>query len=511
VRMFEQTGGGVGVIDFDNDGWPDLYLTQGAKWISDQEQCTPQSTLRDSLFRNLGGKSFKEVALQAGIAEFEFSQGISVGDINNDGFEDLYVGNIGLSRLFINNGDGTFSDQSQAIGQQQPVWTTSTVLVDLNLDGLTDIFQLNYLQGPGVFTRICNGKGCSPSVFEGCPNQCWLNAGDGGFVKVEAADGDSMSSKSLGAVALIIEGNKFPSLFIANDQVPNFLLSVVDKTAGAFELTDESLERGLALSSDGLAFACMGIAADDIDNNGTVDLLVTNFADEPNSVYMQDGAGLFFDGTTASGMQLSSYPYVGWGTQFIDVDRDGFSDAVVAYGHIDDYRTEGKGYELAPQLYRNVGAGRFELVTPEKAGEFFQKMYLARSVAKLDWNKDGLMDFAVSNINSPACLVSNSSQQAGNYLNLNLIGTSSARQPIGTQVTVKTSSAQWKKQLTGGDGFQCSNQRMLQFGLGASEQIERLEVVWPSGTIETFEMPPLNSQLLLVEGQSQFWVVSPTP
>jgi tetratricopeptide (TPR) repeat protein len=501
VRMFEQTGGGVGVLDFDNDGWPDLYFTQGSPWKTGENRPSATEEFRDKLFRNLGGKQFLECSASAGINELDYSQGVSIGDINNDGFDDIYVGVIGLNRLFLNNGDGTFQDWSDRMVGAKDNWTTSSVMADLNGDSLPDIYELNYVQGEQVYTLICNGKGCSPSVFDGSPNYCWLNQGDGSFKLVEQCDGPAKLSKSLGVLALKLEGEQKLSLFVANDQVPNFLMVPSQAKDGNFMMEEEALLRGLALNMDGLAMACMGIAADDMDNNGTTDLLVTNFANEPNSVYLQDSTGLFTDATLAAGMQTASYPYVGWGTQFLDADRDGHPDVVVVNGHVDDYRDRGGEYAMLPQFYRNDGKGRLAVIPGESIGTFFSTKHLSRALAKLDWNRDGLVDFAVSNILEPASLVTNRTQNPGRYLNVQLIGTESPRIPVGAIVTVKTNAGQWTKQLTAGDGYQCSNERTLQFGIGAADKIVALTVRWPNEVTQEIPVDQTNATILCIEGQ----------
>jgi hypothetical protein len=317
---------------------------------------------------------------------------------------------------------------------------------------------------------------------------------------VAIADGESKLSKSLGVLALILEGDHYPSLFIANDQVRNFLLRVESVQDGTIQLSDESLVRGLALSADGLPLASMGTAADDIDNSGTVDLLVTNFANEANSMYLQDSAGFFTDAIGASGMQMASFSKVGWGTQFLDADRDGYADAVMANGHVDDYTDKGQGYEMEAQFFLNKGNGQLKLQTPDQVGEFFQQLRLGRSVARLDWNRDGLMEFVVSNMNSLACLLTNATQSAGNYLNLQLVGTTSARHPVGATVKVTTDIGSWKKQITAGDGYQCCNQKLLQFGLGQAGLVRSIEIIWPGGSTTQTGQLDLNTTWLFVEG-----------
>ena len=501
VRMFEQTGGGVGVLDFDNDGWPDLYFTQGSPWKTGEKQPTPTDEFRDKLFRNLEGKQFLDCSASAGLNEQDYSQGVSIGDINNDGFDDIYVGVIGRNRLFLNNGDGTFHDSSESFSGAKESWTTSSVMADLNGDSLPDIYELNYVQGEQVYTLICNGKGCSPSVFDGSPNHCWLNQGDGSFTLVEQCDGPAKLSKSLGVLAMKLEGEQKLSLFVANDQVPNFLLVPSQSKDGKFRMEEEALLRGLALNMDGLSMACMGIAADDMDNNGTTDLLVTNFANEPNSVYLQDSTGLFTDATLAAGMQTASYPYVGWGTQFLDADRDGHPDVVVVNGHVDDYRDRGGEYAMLPQFYRNDGKGRLVVIPGESIGTFFSTKHLSRALTKLDWNRDGLVDFAVSNILEPAALVTNRTQNPGRFLNVKLIGTESARIPVGSIVTLKTNAGQWTKQLTAGDGYQCSNERTLQFGIGSADKVESLTVLWPNEVTQDYPVDAVNTTIFCIEGQ----------
>ncbi|MEZ6137376.1 MAG: FG-GAP-like repeat-containing protein [Pirellulaceae bacterium] len=500
-RMFEQTGGGVGVLDFDNDGWPDLYFTQGSPWKTGENTPSPSAKYFDHLYRNVSGQRFVESSALAGVQNLHFAQGVAVGDFDADGFADLYVANIGTNRLWRNNGDGTFSETSDGLSGRESHWTTSAVMVDLNGDQLADIFDVNYLQGNEVFTLICDGRGCSPKIFEGCPDQLWINQGDGAFELLTVA-GPAVDSKGLGVLAVILGEDKLPSLFVANDQVPNFLLSVEVKENGALELHDDALLKGVAFNDDGLPMACMGIASDDIDQNGLVDLLVTNFSNESNSLYLQDALGMFADATQASGMKGPSYPYVGWGTQFLDADLDSLPDLVVVNGNVDEDSPASGDFRMRPQFFQNTGNAQFQLREPVEIGSYFAATYAARGLAKLDWNRDGRMDFVVSNIGSPGLLVSNTSSATGQYLNIELRGTVSAREPIGATVHVTTDQGAWTKQLVAGDGFQAANQRMLQFGLGNAKQVTSVEVRWPSGLTTRREGVELNTTLSIVEGRS---------
>lgn len=500
VRMFEQTGGGVAVLDYDSDGRPDIYFPQGGQWKTGSKQPTPSAEFHDCLYRNIDGQSFQEVASQAGIANLGFGQGATVGDFDNDGFPDIYVANVGENRLYRNNGDGTFSDVNASSEISRQDWTCSAVMVDLNGDGLPDLFDVNYVTGPEVYELICDGIGCSPKVFQGTPDQMWLSRGDGSFEHVADVT-PAAHANGLGVVAAVLGEDQLPSLFVSNDQVPNFLLrpEPSDDPAG-LQWVDQALLRGLAYNGDGLALACMGIAADDANGDGLTDFFVTNFADEPNTLYLQDAPGLFLDATRTVGLYAASIARVGWGTQFLDAELDGDVDLVIANGHIADHRDKGGQYHMKPQFFRNAGEGRFKWVSGESAGEYFDRKYLGRGLARLDWNGDGRMDFVVSNIGAPASLVTNRSQSVGNFLNVRLRGTTSSRDAIGSTVEITTDRRSWKKQLLAGDGVMASNQRMLQFGLGEASSISRLHVKWPSGKTTVLENLPANTTVELVEG-----------
>lgn len=498
ARMFEQTGGGVGVIDFDLDRWPDLYFTQGGEWGSNSPVPPSEVDEFDRLYRNTGSE-FLDVTPAAKLTDRGFGQGPTVGDIENDGFPDLYVANIGRNQLYSNNGDGTFSDITESAGLNTSNWTVSTVLVDLNDDGLPDIFDVNYLQGENVFTLICEGHGCSPAVFQGCPDDVWLNNGNGTFRHTANAT-PREDAKGLGVVAARIGSDKRISLFIANDQVPNFFLrSEPGDDSNRFQMKNDAFFSGLGYNESGLAMACMGIAADDADGDQRLDFFVTNFKDEANTLYLQDSDGLFVDATNVAGLKAMSWSYVGWGTQFLDADLDGHSDLVIVNGHVDDYRDEGGEFEMLPQFCRNIGNGQFTELPAREVGKFFEKKILGRGLAKLDWNRDGRPDFVVSNIGSQASLVTNESA-VGHFFNLKLHAVHTARDALGVSVTVAAGNQRWTKQLVAGDGYQASNERVLQFGLGRETAVDSVSFVWPSGATTTLKNLPVDITLELVEG-----------
>lgn len=499
TRMFEQSGGGVAVLDFDADGWPDLLFPQGGAWPQGLSLPPRDPTRVDGLYRNRHGIAFSPATGSSRLIDGGFSQGAAVGDFDSDGFPDLYVAQIGRNCLYQSRGDGTWADVTDDAGLTHAEWTASCVLVDLNADGHPDLFDVNYLDGPQIFELLCQGYGCSPKNFAGVPDRLLINQGDGRFVSVPNA-APTEGSKGLGVVAIDLEGQGRLSLVITNDQVPNHLLrNRAQADWPGVQLVDESFLSGFAFNGDGLAMAGMGIAAGDADGDGRTDLFVTNFRDESNTLYQQDALGLFADSTKAAGLAEPSFPYVGWGTQFLDADLDGRLDLVLTNGDVDDYRSTGGLYHMPAQLFYNAGQGRFAEVPAQDAGSYFSRLYLGRGLSRLDWNRDGRMDFAVSNMNAPAALATNRSSSTGHYLNVTLRGQRGARDAIGAVVDVVTFAGRQRQQLLAGDGYMASNERLLQFGLGDSDRISELTVQWPGGASLTLRDLPVDVTLQLIE------------
>lgn len=503
-RMFEFTGGGVAVLDFDLDGWPDLYFTQGCRW----PPAGGQREFLDEIFRNQGDAPFRRVTTSATIVEDRFSQGAAVGDFNSDGFPDIYIANIGLNRLLVNLGDGTFVDATPSAALSDDCWTTSCLLADVSGDGLPDLYDVNYVTGEGVFERTCDSAGqprvCQPSRFTPQLDRCWLNLGDGRFADRSAESGVSVAGgNGLGIVAADFQGAGRLSLFVANDQDANFYF--VNRGAasdGSPRFAETALLAGLAFDGQGKAQACMGVAAGDANGDGRLDLFVTNFYQEPNTLYLQQSADLFDDATAPAGLREPSFELLGFGTQFTDGELDGWPDLVVVNGHIDDFRHVGSPYWMRPQYFRNLG-GRFVEIEGAQLGPFFTEPGLGRGLARLDFNRDGREDFAVSRLDTPAALVANQTPDAGHYLALRLIGTSSARDAIGARVTVLAADKSWTQQLTAGDGYMASNQRQIIFGLGSTERIDRLTVDWPSGARQEWQQLGVDRERIAVEGRAE--------
>ncbi len=502
TRLFEQNGGGVAVLDFDGDGWPDLFFNQGCEWKHGAPGPSSPGQVTDRLYRNVAGQSFADVTAQSRLIDRGYGQGCAAGDFDNDGFPDLYVANIGRNRLHRNNGDGTFSDVTESWNRQEDTWTASCVIVDLNADGIPDLFDVTYVAGEGVYDAVCGQTGCSPNQFQGIPDRLSLNRGDGAFEFVPNATPDSDSSKGLGVVAVELFERRRPCLFVGNDQVPNFLLRNLPSSDGRnVRLQDEAFACGLAFNGEGRAVASMGIAADDANGDGRIDFFVTDFKDEPRVLYLQDAAGTFVDATRAADLRSAGLPFVGWGTQFLDADRDGEPDLVAVNGHVDDFRDEGEDYQMRPQFFRNTGGGHFvELKSPE-VGPWFGQKYLGRGLARLDWNRDGRMDFVVSNIGARASLMTNVSTGTAHFLNLRVHARESARDAIGTVIEVDAGGRHWVKQLLAGDGYMASNERMVQFGIGDADVVRQLRISWPSGDDLSISDVPVDVTLELVEGR----------
>lgn len=507
-RMFEFTGGGVGVIDFEMDGFPDAYFTQGARWPVD----VSQTEFLDRLFRNRDGVRFDDVTEFCGIVETRFGQGVSVGDFDSDGFPDLYVANIGGNRLFRNLGDGRFVDVTDDVGVRTNGWTTSCVMADLSGDGLPDLYDVNYVTASDVYDRVCShGDGskvlCAPFDFDPLPDQFWLNDGAGRFVDATTSVFERIpDGKGLGALAWSPDESGRLSLLVTNDTTPNFLFvpELLPQEADAslrLRLIERGVASGVAFNADGKATGSMGIALGDVDDDGWLDLLITNFLAEPNTLFLNRQPGLFEDRTKELKLAAPSIPQLGFGTQFVDLDRDGSLELFVANGHVDDLRRFGKPYRMSAQVFRRRrGGNEFEELRGSDLGNYFERQWLGRAVARCDWNRDGREDLIVGHLNDDAALLTNTTPSAGHYLSLKLFGVSSNRDAVGAVVRVALGDRTLVRQVTAGDGFQASNERRIVIGVGKVKRTRSLSIRWPSGLLQTFDDVPCDRDFGLVEG-----------
>ena len=543
--MFEWTGGGVAVLDYDLDGFPDLLFTQGREWgdtpdaprnTPDAPRNAPPGSAPDStapadrrgrLFRNLDGERYEDVTYAAGLTLTGFGQGAAAGDYNGDGFPDLFVCNIGPNRLLRNEGDGTFTDVTEAAGiEPNPDgtdWTVSAAIADLNADGLPDIYEANYLTGREVFTKVCTtGDGpprvCNPNGFAAAPDRLWLNLGDGRFAEVSEAAGlagadpaggndfNSPAGPGLGVVVADLDGRPGVEVFVANDQRPNHLYVRQGAVAGGVPRFFESaLPAGAATDADGENEAGMGVACGDANGDARPDLFVTNFSNQSNTLYRRAnpvGEPLrYTDATRRAGLYEPGFDPLGFGAAFLDFDRDGDEDLIYVNGHIDDFTHRGVPLLMRPALLTNVGGGRFEPVSSTTAGPFFQRPVLGRALARLDWNADGREEAVVTHLNGPAVLLKNAAP-GGAGVSLRLVGTTDDRDAVGAAVTVSTAGETRTKWITAGDGYACSDEKRLVFGLGDAPPgaLLNVSVRWPGGATERFAGVTAGGRFLLVQG-----------
>ena len=512
-RMFEFTGGGIAVLDLDLDGFADLFFTQGRPWPAGPGSIRSGSVepeaagYGDRVFRNLGGARFGDITKSAGVGGGGFGQGVTVGDFNADGFPDLYAAHIGANRLWANNGDGTLSDVTQAAGVagNHDDWTTSCVLADLDGDGLPDLYAANYVMGPDVFDRVCrhpNGaaKLCMPYDFDGQPDHLWLNEGDGRFTLATPDRlGFADRGQGLGVAVWDAHGTGRLSLLVANDTTPNFFFVSERGLDGRTLWRDRGIAAGLAFDGEGKAKGCMGITLGDVNDDGQLDVHITNFLNEASTFYMGLPGGAFEDRTREVRLHDPTLDVLGFGTQFLDVDLDGRLELFMANGHVDDLSQYGKPYKMPPKLFRWAGR-RFVEVAAADLGAYFQKRWLGRAVARLDWNRDGREDLVVGHLADDVALLTNTTRDAGRFLSISLFGVRSNRDAIGTTVSAHVGERTIVRQLTAGDGYQASNERRLIFGLGNARHVDSLVVRWPSGIVQQFENVPTSQEACLTEG-----------
>ena len=504
-RMFEYTGGGVAAFDYDLDGWCDVYLTQGTTWPTNPAN----HEFLDAIFRNVDGHRMQDVTTQVGIRDVGFGQGVAASDFNNDGFPDLYVANINGNRLYLNHGDGTFADVTVASGlATASYWTTSCLVADLDGDSLPDIYDVTFLEGDDIFSRICRGddgrpRSCAPAGFAAAIDHVFQNQGDGSFREVTREWGfDAPNGDGLGIVAGDFDETGMLSVFVGNDGRANFFFVPEATTAPISRWNEIGVISGLAFDDSGAAQACMGIGAGDANNDGRLDLFVTNFYNESNTLYINLGSRTFTDRARAMGLREPSWSMLGFGTQFIDADRDGWEDLILVNGHVDDFTHKQIPYKMQPQFFHNQGTRYVERFAAD-LGPFFDQPRLGRGLARLDWNRDGLTDVVISQIGDPAALLTNRTVNPGNGLAIKLVGTKNSRDAIGTRVTVKSATHHLTRHLTGGDGYQASNERRIELGLGIDLTPVEIEIHWRGGAVESFQDVEINREILAVEGRGK--------
>ncbi|MGE5193092.1 MAG: FG-GAP-like repeat-containing protein [Deltaproteobacteria bacterium] len=502
--LTETTGGGVAVLDFDGDGWSDLYFPQGCRIPSDPADFTHT----DRLFRNLGKGAFAEVTANAAIAENQYGQGCAAGDFNNDGFPDLAVANYGTNVLYRNNGDGTFTDVTSASGVGGRHYSTSLAWGDLDRDGNLDMYVANYVRDP---VRVCRKESgalttCHPHTFEAEQDVLYMSRGDGIFDDATHASGMlAPDGRGLGVIVADLDDDGWPDVYVANDGTPNFLFQNLGVQAGnGLKFAERGLTSGSSLRGDGNSQASMGIACADLDGDGRLDLYVTNFYREADTLYLNRGDLLFEDASVCARLAEPTRSMLGWGTQAIDVDLDGRLELFLTNGHLEDRRDEGIPWKMPSQLLYNLGEGRFADIS-RTSGEFFAGEHLGHGVARLDWDRDGRPDLVVVYHDRPTALLHNETEPVGHRLVLELHGSESNRDAIGARIAVSYAGSRQILGVCGGDGYCATNERRQIVGIGPATEVAELEVRWPGGRMDRWTAIPADTRLILIEGRQPYF------
>ncbi len=507
-HIFNVVGGGMAVVDYDLDSWPDLHIAQANDW---REKNSEPAHL-DSLYRNINGVEFKDVATLANMIESGFSHGVCSGDFDQDGFPDLYVSNLGTNRLFHNNGDGTFLDITAIADVAGNEWSITSVLADFSGDGLPDLYVGNYSKLDETSAKECHRStgepmACTPDVLTAESDRLYLNLGDGRFTDITVTSNiRETSGRALALIAWDFTGSGRTSLFVANDTSANFLFNNLETNSnGIPQFNEEGILRGVAFDADGNAQASMGVAVSDANGDGKIDLFVTNFEHESNTFYSQSDDGLFLDLTRQYGLRDAGFGMLGFGTQFLDIDGDGWDDLVTTNGHVDKRRNAAEQDRMSPQLFQNIAGEIFEEIPNDSLGSFFQHKFLGRGLSKLDWNKDRRVDFAVSNLHAPFSLVTNKTPSSGQPLIVRLISTSSVRDGSGAAIRVKIQGQNHFQLAVAGGGYLTTNQPEYIFYVPQGHTIQELEVIWRNGKSQRWDGISVPGEITLVESRAA-WI-----
>ena len=507
AEMFlpETTGAGCAFLDYDNDGWMDIYLVNSGPC----DFWTPAEPLRNALYRNNRDGTFTDVTAKAGVPGGGYGMGVAVGDYNADGFPDLYVTQYGRSILYRNNGDGTFTDVTKKAGVAAPGWASSAVWFDYDNDGRLDLFVCRFVNFDKSKNKWCGDREknqrwyCIPRVYEPAP--CWLfhNNGDGTFTDVSQESGIAKSmAKAWGVVACDINNDGWMDLFVANDTVQNFLFA---NRRGKFE--EIGMLAGVGFSSYGRPRSGMGVDAADYDQDGWVDLFVANVDQEMYSLYHNNKDETFIDVAVPSGIGAATRLMSGWGLKFFDYNNDGDLDLILCNGHPDDKidgRVTGVNYLEPMLLFKNTPGGLTDVSA--ESGPIFTKPLAARGLALGDFNNDGAVDVLISVNNGAPVLLKNNAGTQNNWLGIKLVGKKSNPDAVGARVTYQCGNWRRSQMKVGSGSYLSSHDPRMVLGLGARRKIDSLEVKWPlpGGGTQRFTDLPVNRYITVTEGETKW-------
>ncbi len=502
----ETLGPGVAFIDYDNDGWPDIFLVNGMDWPGHvQKHTTPK------LYHNNHDGTFTDVTHKAGLDVEMYGMGVAVGDYDNDGFDDLFVTALGQSRLFHNNGNGTFTDVTQKAGLSGPrELSTSAAWIDFDKDGHLDLVIGNYVQWTQETDLYCtlDGKSksyCTPESYKGTAARLWHNRGDGTFEDVTQKAGlGEPTSKTMGIAVLDYDNDGWPDLLFSNDTQPNKLY----RNNGNGTFSEKGVIAGIAFSEDGVARAGMGVDAADYDHSGYPSVMITNFSNQMLSLYHNEGKGLFVDEAPQSAIGRATLLTLGFGCFFFDYDLDGWPDIFIANGHIDPeiQRVQANvKYAMPPHLFRNLGKGKFEEVT-NSMGAAFVTPRVGRGAAYADIYNHGRLDLLLSANGGPAYLFRNEARggsAASRSVRLKLVGTKSNRDGIGAVVRLSSGGDSQTQMLRSGSSYLSSSELVLTFGLAQRDKADSIEIRWPSGQVDHLSNVAAGQTITVTEGKGQ--------
>jgi hypothetical protein len=513
TTILETIGSGVALLDYDNDGWLDIYLLNGSTFAAlNGKEAAPRAML---LHNNHDG-TFTDVTDKAGVTNKRWGFGVAVADYDNDGWPDIYVANYGKNRLYHNNHDGTFTDVAEKAGVALGGWSAGPTWGDYDHDGLLDLFVPGYVKFDpehppvggqnGLSMSSCQFRGisvmCGPRGLPGESDHLFHNNGDGTFTDVSKKAGvsDSQGYYGLASVFVDVDDDGWVDLVVANDSVPRYLYHNLHD--GTFE--DVSYLSGFALTNEGLAQASMGIAVGDYNRDGRVDFFVTTFSDDYKTLYRNDGNNNFSDVTYPAGLGTPTIPFLAWGTGFMDFDNDGLLDIFVANGHVYpsvDQRDWGTTWAERPQLFRNLDGVKFQEVPPA-TGSGLAEVIPARGAAFGDLFNDGHIDVVLNNMDSAPALLRNVVKNNNHWITFNLVGGSkSPRDAIGAKVFLSTGVVRQRADVISGGSYGSSSDQRVHFGLGSATKVDKVEIHWPSGKKEEIVVPSVDRILTVVEGQ----------